>query len=339
MIADMDRFIAGGTPCWKELEAVLDRMDRDGAYPMDSAGVRRFHYLYRRTAGDRARIEGFAAHPELRAYLDALVARACKEIHEPRRLRRVFSPTTWFFRTFPAAFRRHVGAFALAAAVTLVGGAFGAVALHLDRSDREILLPFEHLHGSPAERVAREEKMGNEGRVRGSLSFSGYLMMHNTRVAVSCLALGLTFGVGTLLILFYNGAILGAVVFDYLAAGKAAFLLGWLLPHGVVEIPAILMAGQGGFVLAGALWGRSRGLPPGERFRLVRADLADLMGGVMVLLVWAGLVEALFSLYHEPVLPYSLKIWFGIAEVSALTFFLSLGGAASRKGVGGGENV
>ena len=50
--------------------------------------------------------------------------------------------------------------------------------------------------------------------------------------------------------LFYNGVILGAVAVDYVRAGETKFLLGWLMPHGVIEIPAILIAGQAGFMLA-----------------------------------------------------------------------------------------
>jgi uncharacterized membrane protein SpoIIM required for sporulation len=338
VIADLDRFIAEETSCWEELEAVLNRMDRDMAYSMDMAGVRRFHYLYQRTSSDLARIAAYAADPELRSYLESLVARGFSEIHEARRPGDL-APFSWFFRTFPATFRRHMRAFALAVAMTLLGAVFGAVTLHLDRADKEILLPFEHLLGSPAERVAQEEQRVNENLAQGKLTFSGYLMTHNTRVAISCLALGLTFGIGTLIFLFYNGVVLGAVVFDYLAAGKAAFLLGWLLPHGAIEIPAILIAGQGGFILAGALLGRSSGLALGERLRLVWGDLATLMGGVALLLVWAGLVEALFSQYHEPVLPYSLKIGFGVAELAALTLFLAVGGSALGKNAPGGRNV
>ena len=339
MIADLDRFIAEETSCWEELEAVLNRMDRDMAYSMDMAGVRRFHYLYQRTSSDLARIAAYAADPELRAYLESLVARGFSEIHESRRRTGDFAPFAWFFRTFPATFRRHVRAFALAVAMTLLGAVFGAVTLHLDRADKEILLPFEHLLGSPAERVAQEEQRVNENLAQGKLTFSGFLMTHNTRVAISCLALGFTFGIGTLIFLFYNGVVLGAVVFDYLAAGKTAFLLGWLLPHGVIEIPAILIAGQGGFILAGALLGRSSGRALGERLRLVWGDLATLMGGVALLLVWAGLVEALFSQYHEPVLPYSLKIGFGVAELAALTLFLAVGGSTLRKNAPGEKNV
>ena len=58
--------------------------------------------------------------------------------------------------------------------------------------------------------------------------------------------------------LFYNGVILGAVTVDYIRAGETKFLLGWLMPHGVIEIPAILIAGQAGLLLAFALIGRGR---------------------------------------------------------------------------------
>jgi uncharacterized membrane protein SpoIIM required for sporulation len=42
----------------------------------------------------------------------------------------------------------------------------------------------------------------------------------------------MTYGVGTIISLFYNGIILGAVSWDYVTDGQTLFLLGWLLPHG-----------------------------------------------------------------------------------------------------------
>ena len=86
-------------------------------------------------------------------------------------------------------------------------------------------------------------------------------MTHNTEVSIFTLALGMTWGVGTIIMLFYNGVILGAVAVDYIRAGETKFLLGWLMPHGVVEIPAILIAGQAGLLLASALIGHGRRCP------------------------------------------------------------------------------
>jgi stage II sporulation SpoM-like protein len=104
-------------------------------------------------------------------------------------------------------------------------------------------------------------------------------MTHNIRVSLFTLALGMTYGVGTVVVLFYNGVILGAVSLDYIQDGQTRFLIGWLLPHGSIEIPSVMITGQAGFVLASALL---------DRLAAVRADLVTLIGGFSLLLVWAG---------------------------------------------------
>jgi uncharacterized membrane protein SpoIIM required for sporulation len=67
-------------------------------------------------------------------------------------------------------------------------------------------------------------------------------------------------------------------------------------------------------------WGERR--TRAERLREVAPDLLALAAGAGVLLVWAGLVEAFISQYHQPVLPYSVKIAFGLVESLALWFYL-----------------
>jgi uncharacterized membrane protein SpoIIM required for sporulation len=193
------------------------------------------------------------------------------------------------------------------------------------------LMPFAHLQGDPSERVAKEEARGDKERRQSKGQFSAYLMTHNTRVSVLVLALGITWGVGSVILLFYNGVILGAVLADYLLAGEGVFLSGWLLPHGSVEIPAILIAGQAGLLLAGAMIGWGNRLSLRMRLRTIAPDLVTLIGGVACLLVWAGLVEAFLSQDHEPVIPYVVKISIGLVALILLTAFLWLGG---RKGVG-----
>src|SRR5207302_4081927 len=112
-------------------------------------------------------------------------------------------------------------------------------------------------------------------------------------------------------------------------SGQTIFLLGWLLPHGVVEIPAILIAGQGGLLLASALIGSGTRATLRERMKLISSDLFTLIGGVACLLVWAGIIEAFLSQYHAPVLPYSVKIAFGCVELILLSAFLSRSGRTS----------
>ena len=191
-------------------------------------------------------------------------------------------------------------------------------------------MPFPHLKGDPSERVAQEERISEdaeEDRLQGQkATFSTYLMTHNTKVSIFTFALGITGGFGTIVLLFYNGVILGGVGLDYILAGELRFLLGWLLPHGAIEIPAILIAGQASFVFAHALLGWEKRLSLRMRLQKILNDLVALMFGVAIMLVWAGLIEAFLSQYHEPVIPYSAKIGFGVMELIALSIFLGLSG-------------
>jgi hypothetical protein len=58
----------------------------------------------------------------------------------------------------------------------------------------------------------------------------------------------------------------------------------------------------------------------------VASDLFTIVAGAAGLLVWAGMVEAFISQYHQPVIPYALKIAFGACELSALCIFLGWAG-------------
>jgi uncharacterized membrane protein SpoIIM required for sporulation len=332
MILDLPRFVLIERPFWEELERCLDRIEAEPNGIMSIEELRRFHSLYERAAADLARISTFSADPETRRFLENLVARAYGEIHESRARHHRLRPLHWFFQTWPQTFRRHVRAFLLATAITVAGCVFGAGALAFDPEAKAVIMPFPHLLGDPAERVAEEERATGD-RLRGrKTSFSTQLMTHNTRVSILALALGMTWGVGTILLLFYNGVILGAVALDYVRAGQTPFLLGWLLPHGAVEIPAILMAGQAGLVLAGALIGWGSRARLAARLRAVGPDLVTLLFGVALLLVWAGFVEAFLSQYHAPIFPYWAKITFGLVELALLCLFLAGSGISATRG-------
>ena len=328
MIVDLSRFVETERPSWIALEKTLDWLDGPDR-KMSIQDVERFHLLYQRASSDLAKISSLAAEGDLRRYLESLVARAYAEIHEAREARK-FRPWRWFTSDFPRTFRRHVRAFQLAVVLTIAGCAFGALAMQLDSEAKSVLMPFEGLQVSPAERVAREQKEQGKQLAGRKGRFSAELMTHNTQVTLTTIALGMTYGLGTVIVLFYNGVILGAVALDYVRGGQAVFLMGWLLPHGVIEIPAILLGGQTGLVIAYALIGWGSRVSRAERLRAAARDATTLAGGAAVMLVWAGFVEAFLSQYHEPVVPYGLKIAFGVVEAVLLTLFLTTAGKSSE---------
>lgn len=333
MIIDLERFITEERPRWNELERLLDQLANNAAYQFHVATARRFHYLYQRTSSDLVKLGTYGAEPELVHYLESLVARAYGEIHETRKRPHRLAVWHWFRNVLPHTFRRHVGAFYLSLGITLAGCFIGSVFV-LNPEAKRTILPYAHLQIDPAERIAQErevyEQAGEEGldplagaKARGT----AFYIINNTRVSFVTMALGMTWGVGTLAVLFGNGVLLGAVCMDYLHAGEGVFLTGWLLPHGATEIPAILIAGQAGFLLAQALIGWGTRDPLRERMRAIGPEVVTLIGGVTILLVWAGFVEAYLSQYHF-VVPFWLKIAFGVVELVLLFLYLFLSGRA-----------
>jgi uncharacterized membrane protein SpoIIM required for sporulation len=128
------------------------------------------------------------------------------------------------------------------------------------------------------------------------------IITNNVRVAVACFAGGIFLGVGSLVLLAYNGLAIGAFAGHFANVGLLDYLLTFILGHGALELFAIWVAGAAGFLL-----GRSV-VAPGD---LSRADALVLsgrvavrmLGATAVLLVVAGTIEGFISAggYSVPV--------------------------------------
>lgn len=120
------------------------------------------------------------------------------------------------------------------------------------------------------------------------------IITNNVRVAVACFAGGVFVGVGSLILLAYNGLAIGAFAGHFANVGLLDYLLTFILGHGALELFAIWVAGAAGFLL-----GRSI-VAPGTLSRsdalVVSGRVAvRMVGATAVLLVIAGLIEGFIS--------------------------------------------
>ncbi len=330
MILDLDKFLRNERPFWDELEALL-RLEEDQPDRRPTLEeARRFHYLYQRVSSDLVKLQTFAGETETVAFLERIVARAYRSLHSENREKLPFRPWAWLTRTFPATFRRHGLAFALSIGTFWLGAGFGAAALSLNYDLKGDFIPpqFSHLNEKPSKRVAREEERGFDA-FEGRNTFSAQLMTHNTKVTIMTMVMGFLWGIFTVILLFYNGLIIGVVMFDYIADGQGLFLTAWLLPHGSFELPAIFIGGQAGLVVARTMFGWGTNIRLHQRFALIRGDLLTLMGGAALLLIWAGIIESFLSQYHSPAF-YPWKIGLGAVQLVALVLYLGFCGRRPR---------
>src|SRR5262249_57484256 len=79
-------------------------------------------------------------------------------------------------------------------------------------------------------------------------AFSAMLWTHNVAGTLMVFALGITLGLGTAWLVFYNGVTTGALMAGFWGAGPLKAVATGILPHGVLEIPAALPRGPPGFL-------------------------------------------------------------------------------------------
>lgn len=123
------------------------------------------------------------------------------------------------------------------------------------------------------------------------------LAANNLIVATTLVAGGMTLGAVSLSVLLYNGFLVGIVVKTLLSQGVPAHrIAAAVAPHGLLEIPALLLAGGVGLYYAGTLW----------QYILERRDTpvtkAEIVDGLWLFAIAAGgiVVAAVIEVHVTP---------------------------------------
>lgn len=278
----------------------LDQLLADSEPGAQTTGERadELYRLYRLASCDLAYMQTHTGNPALLEHLEDLVARAHARLTPPAK----HGGLPALFRTlksaFPAVVRREKALLCVSLAIFLGGALFGAIVTVADPSSTETFLGAfpQILEQSPAMDAAM--RADTSIPVTHYIGFSLSLFFHNFRIALMAFAFGLTFGIGTAVILFSNGAVLGSCAILYAQDGVFDFFLSWVGPHGALELPAIILSGMAGLMLA-----RAQLSGGGEMWRSIRARRGDIIAaitGIGFMLAVAGCIEGGFSQTHSP---------------------------------------
>jgi uncharacterized membrane protein SpoIIM required for sporulation len=313
-IMDLTTFLTQRRPVWRKLEEMLEQVEGSGLGSLDEDQSVEFGRLYRRTASDLNQAQTFVSGDATVRYLNDLVARAYGAIYGKTRT------DWWGFFVFlvwgyPTVFRRHWPHLALATSLFAAGCLLGVLAATYDPAvARAYLLPADMPTIQPPKEGEGQEAAMPPGMVA---AFSGMLFTHNLTVTLVAFALGVTLGVGSAWMMFYNGVTTGALAAVFIEAGQFKAFETGILPHGVVEIPAMLIGGAAGFVLAEAIF-RARPWPRSEEFIRKGREALYLLFGAVPLLMCAAVIEAGVARAPEQLLSSDFKL--GLAGVVGLLF-------------------
>ncbi|MEX0887427.1 MAG: stage II sporulation protein M [Phycisphaeraceae bacterium] len=277
---------------WRELELLVDRALRRGPRSLSEDELYRLPLLYRSAMASLSVARRTAMDRRLVAYLEALAARAYLVVYGSRRST-VGAVRRFLGETFPRDVRRLWPELALA---TLIFALAMVVAASLTSADPAWYYAFvpEQLAGERTPESTRDElREPLYARGDGLITFASFLFTHNARIGMLSFALGIAAGLPTALLVFLNGLILGAFFALHAEQGLLFAMLGWLLPHGIPEIAALLLCAAAGLHIGRALVWPGR-LPVRAALAQAGRRGAGIVLGCILLFAVAGLVEGLF---------------------------------------------
>ena len=286
-----DRFVRERQADWRELNGILNKIKSGSIKKLRRDELRRLGKLCRFATSHLAVVRTYFPSSEASRYLNQLVAQAHASIYrsQPPSLNNAIR---MFSQEIPAVFKRRIGYIILAFALFAGAGIAGFVGCYFEEDLPRILVGDEYIDKTEGN-IARGDPCAVYKTGFQPLS-SSVIMTNNMGVTFYAFSLGVLMGVGTVLILIFNGLIFGTVAFVFFQHNSGIEFLTTVMIHGTIELSCIFIAGGAGLFLGDAL------INPGHRLRkdaLVQngKEAARLILGIAPWLIVAGIIEGFIT--------------------------------------------
>jgi uncharacterized membrane protein SpoIIM required for sporulation len=315
---NLDQLLQQRRPAWKQLATILDHVYRRGPRRTPPEEVQKLLELYRQASADLARLRAAGGDPEDIRYLNRLVTRAHGQIYRHRHdrgpglaafLRNTFPQLVWESRYFIFA-------------SLLIGVLFAGMAYHTVRTSPDIVTDIMQGGDREFRGTKTVADIHDRFRVVPAPLLTSFVTTNNIKVALFAFAAGITFGLGTIYVLAVNGTMLGGLAGACSQSGVGTDFWMTILPHGALELSAIVVAGGSGLMIGYALW------CPGQRTRrrALREEVtkaAQIVVGLIPAFVVAGMIEGFVTPSDQ--LSATTKLALGIAVAVAFWLYCGLG--------------
>jgi uncharacterized membrane protein SpoIIM required for sporulation len=292
-LVNASRFRSAHELDWKRLDGIVTRIERRGIGALSENDLLMLPLLYRSALSSLSVARETSLDRALITYLEALCTRAYFQIYGV--------PTSFwsqlkdfFVRGWPQAVRTLWRETLVAFLLTFAGALTGFLLVLHDQTIYYMIMP-DSLAGGRDPAASAESlraTLYNSGHEDWLATFATALFTHNAQIAIFAFALGFAFAIPTVLLIVYNGLMLGAFLAVFASKGLGFEAGGWLFIHGTTEIFSIILSGAAGFRIGTAV------AFPGPAARTDFAFAAGrqasvVMAGAVVMLILAGLLEGI----------------------------------------------
>lgn len=302
--------------------------DKLGVAGLDRQQLQELGRLYRTASADLSRARTLKLGNDVQTYLNNLVVRAHNQVYQTDR-NRWLDLFRFLWEGFPRLVRENILYLVLSTLILVVPatGAYQMVIRDTHFAQLEIMRGYPLVQEELWSMIEKKQ-MWTDAVQDQSPPFFSLISTNNIRVAIMAFVSGIVFGFGTVFVLFNNGLNFGTILGLCQVNGMGPTLLQFVVAHGVLEIPAIIISGAAGLIMGKSLLfpGKYKRL---DAFRIAGRRAVGLFAGTVPMLLVAGLIESFISPRTD--IPADFKYLLGVCGLVSLVLYLFIPRGSSDK--------
>ncbi|OLS38491.1 stage II sporulation protein M [Bacillus sp. MRMR6] len=310
---DRKQFVKQHRENWKQLEEMISLFSKN-KNTVTGEQITDFYRLYQKSAQNLSYSQTYFPNDQVTEYLNGLVSKAHNLLYRDQVSS--FKQIRYFFSTQFIGLLFEQWKFVVIAMVLFMIGFVGSyLSVMNDPLHMYSILPAEIAGGVDPGQLGQ-----HEGAV-DSTYMSASIMTNNIQVAILAFAGGVTFGLLTVYLLIYNGLIVGALAALFWHHGKSYDFWAYIVPHGMIELTAIFIAGGAGLLMGYKLF------VPGSHSRVYQLKVhakrsVMLLLGTIPLFIIAGIIEGFIT---PAAIPLEAKYLIAFLTVIGLVLYVTVG--------------
>lgn len=316
---DVRQFIQTYREDWQKLENFIITINKNKR-EKTSEDIHEFHRTYIKVTQAFSYSQTYFPEEEVTAYLNELVAKAHNLLYQDKVSSR--SQFKHFFtQTFIKLLFEQRSAILIAFCLFTFGALAGFISVVTNPLNLYTIIPNEIAYSVDPNFI------GATDGAPGASFMSAEILTNNIQVAFLAFAGGITFGLLTVYVLIFNGILVGALAAVFWNAGKSYEFWAYIVPHGMIELTAIFIAGGAGLLMGYKLF------VPGKHTRVHQLKVqakrsVQLIIGTIPLFVIAGIIEG----YITPAsISLEMKYIVALLTVFGLVLYAMIGASLLRK--------
>ena len=310
-------FVSRREKFWNEFETAVKGGRKDLVRKAS-----RFPHLYRELTQDlnTARAHGF--DPHIIERLNSLVLEGNQILYSQRSWS-LKAALDFVFRVFPGALRSQWRSFAMALFIFYgLAFFFGYLCVRnpsfvYQLMGEDSIRDLEYMYDPSNSHYLTPRDVSSDA------DMFGFYIYNNISIAFRTFAGGIFAGIGSLVILCFNGVFLGAAAGHIINAGFGSNFFPFIIGHSSFELTAVILSAQGGLLLGYRLF-ITKGLSRAASIKLAGKTALPIIAGAALMLVVAACIEAFWSSHHE--LPLFIRYGAGAAGWVLLILYFLLSG-------------